>query len=66
MTIDRLAHLAKTRAGQVPDVVRAALPGFQVRSVVLLGQGMDNLVYDVNGALVVRFSKNRTPHAGPS
>jgi aminoglycoside phosphotransferase (APT) family kinase protein len=61
MTIDRLAHLAKTRAGQVPDVVRAALPGFQVRSVVLLGQGMDNLVYDVNGALVVRFSKEPDP-----
>jgi Phosphotransferase enzyme family len=61
MTMDRLAHLAKTRAGQVPDVVRAALPGFQVRSVVLLGQGMDNLVYDVNGALVVRFSKEPDP-----
>ena len=29
--------------------------------MVLLGQGMDNLVYDVNGALVVRFSKEPDP-----
>lgn len=52
---------AGTRAGHVPGVVRAALPGFQVRSVTLLGQGLDNLVYDVNGALVVRFSQEPDP-----
>lgn len=61
MIMDRPSHMARSRTEQVPDVVRAALPGFQVRSVVLLGQGLDNVVYDVNGALVVRFSKEPDP-----
>jgi aminoglycoside phosphotransferase (APT) family kinase protein len=61
MITDRPSRTARTRAGQVPDVVRAALPGLQVRSVVLLGQGLDNLVYEVNGTLVVRFSKEPDP-----
>ena len=61
MIMDRPSHMARSRTEQVPDVVRAALPGFQVRSVVFLGQGLDNLVYEVNGALVVRFSKEPDP-----
>ena len=39
-------------AGQVPDVVRAGVPGFQVRSVVLIGEGVDHVAYGVNGELV--------------
>jgi hypothetical protein len=43
------------RAGQVRDLVTAHLPGYRVRSVTLLGEGLDNVVYEVNGELVVRF-----------
>ncbi len=35
--------------------------GFQVRSVVLIGEGVDNLAYEVNGELIVRFSKEPDP-----
>ena len=59
--MDRSAHTASTRAQQVPDVVRAGAPGFQVRSVALLGEGPDNLAYEVNGELVVRVSKEPDP-----
>ena len=36
-------------AQEVTDAVRAGMRGFQVRSVVLLGEGADNLAYEVNG-----------------
>jgi aminoglycoside phosphotransferase (APT) family kinase protein len=45
----------------VRDAVRAGVPGLQVRSVVLFGEGTDNLAYEVNGELVVRFSKEPDP-----
>jgi aminoglycoside phosphotransferase (APT) family kinase protein len=48
-------------AGHVRDVVRAGAPGLQVHSVVLIGEGTDNLAYEVNGELVVRFSKEPDP-----
>ena len=48
-------------AGHVRDVVRAGAPGLQVRSVVLIGEGTDNLAYEVNRELVVRFSKEADP-----
>jgi aminoglycoside phosphotransferase (APT) family kinase protein len=44
-------------AGYVRDVVCADVPGLQVRSVVVIGEGTDNLACEVNGELVVRFSK---------
>lgn len=44
-------------AGHVRDVVCAGAPGLQIRSVLLIGEGTDNLAYEVNGELVVRFSK---------
>jgi aminoglycoside phosphotransferase (APT) family kinase protein len=47
--------------GHVRDAVRAGVPGLQVRSVVLIGEGTDNLAYEVNGELVVRFSKEPDP-----
>lgn len=47
--------------GRVRDAVRAGVPGLQVRSVVLFGEGTDNLAYEVNGELVVRFSKEPDP-----
>ncbi|MCX5313027.1 phosphotransferase family protein [Streptomyces sp. NBC_00154] len=33
------------------------MPDYQVDSVVQLGEGLDNLAYEVNGELIVRFSK---------
>jgi aminoglycoside phosphotransferase (APT) family kinase protein len=35
--------------------------GLQVRSAVPIGEGVDNLAYEVNGELVVRFSKEPDP-----
>jgi aminoglycoside phosphotransferase (APT) family kinase protein len=61
MILDLPSRTARTRTEQVLDVVHAALPGLQVHSVVFLGQGLDNLVYDVNGELIVRFSKEPDP-----
>lgn len=45
------------RAREVAHAVRAGVRGLQVRSAVLIGEGVDNLAYEVNGELIVRFSK---------
>lgn len=47
--------------GHVRDAVLAGVPGLQVRSVALIGEGTDNLAYEVNGDLIVRFSKEPDP-----
>ncbi|MET8410303.1 phosphotransferase [Streptomyces sp. NPDC005195] len=47
----------RDRVGDVRGVVVAHMPDYQIESVVPLGEGLDNLVYEVNGELVVRFSK---------
>ena len=41
--------------GHVRDVVRVGVPGLQVHSVALIGEGTDNLAYEVNGELVVQL-----------
>jgi hypothetical protein len=33
------------------------LPGYEVRSVAKLGEGLDNVAYEVNAELIVRASK---------
>lgn len=47
------------------DDLRASLsrrlPGFEVRSVARLGEGLDHAAYEVNGALIVRISKEADP-----
>jgi aminoglycoside phosphotransferase (APT) family kinase protein len=49
----------------VSDEIRALLarhlPGYQVRSVAKLGEGLDNAAYEVNGELIVRASKETEP-----
>ncbi|GAA5017536.1 phosphotransferase family protein [Streptomyces siamensis] len=45
------------RVADVRSVVVAHMPDYQVDSVVQLGEGLDNLAYEVNGELIVRFSK---------
>jgi aminoglycoside phosphotransferase (APT) family kinase protein len=37
------------------------LPGYEVRSVARLGEGLDNVAYEVNGELIVRRSKEADP-----
>ena len=39
------------------------LPGYEVRSLTGLGEGLDNVAYEVNGELVVRASKEADPAA---
>ncbi|GAA0379789.1 6'-aminoglycoside N-acetyltransferase [Acrocarpospora corrugata] len=47
--------------GSVHDVVSAHLPGYRIDSVALLGEGEDNIAYEVNGELIVRFAKEPDP-----
>jgi aminoglycoside phosphotransferase (APT) family kinase protein len=37
------------------------MPDYEVDSVVQIGEGLDNLAYEVNGELIVRFSKEPDP-----
>ncbi|MBC6462146.1 phosphotransferase family protein, partial [Actinomadura sp. HBU206391] len=52
-----MVNRSRDRAGDVRGVVTAHLPGYRIDSVVLLGEGEDNLAYEVNGELIVRFAK---------
>ncbi|MFJ8006564.1 phosphotransferase family protein [Streptomyces fagopyri] len=45
------------RVADVRGVVVAHMPDYRIESVVPLGEGLDNLAYEVNGELIVRFSK---------
>ncbi|MEU9870954.1 phosphotransferase [Actinomadura sp. NPDC048021] len=49
------------RAADVRDVVAAQMPGYDIHSVVLLGEGEDNIAFQVNDELIVRFSKEPDP-----
>lgn len=48
-------------AGVTTDEIRALLtrnlPGYEVETIARLGEGLDNVAYEVNGELVVRGSK---------
>ena len=41
----------------IRQMVAAQLPDHQVHTVVQVGEGTDNLIYEVNGELIVRCSK---------
>lgn len=45
----------------VHNVVGAHMPDYRVHSVVRIGQGLDNLAYEVNGDLIVRVSRETDP-----
>jgi aminoglycoside phosphotransferase (APT) family kinase protein len=47
--------------GPVAGLVAAHLPGYQVATVAPLGAGLDNVAYEVNGELIVRFSREPDP-----
>jgi aminoglycoside phosphotransferase (APT) family kinase protein len=44
-------------AERVRALVAAHLPGYRVESLTRLGAGLDNVAYEVNGDLIVRFGK---------
>ncbi|NKZ02539.1 phosphotransferase family protein [Actinomadura latina] len=44
-------------AGDVRDVVVAHRPGYRIHSVELLGEGEDNIAFEANHELIVRFGK---------
>lgn len=46
---------------RVVDVLAEHLPSYLVERVTLLGEGQDNVAYEVNGELVVRFAKVPDP-----
>jgi aminoglycoside phosphotransferase (APT) family kinase protein len=46
---------------EVRGLVAASLPNYAAEAVVLLGEGTDNLAYEVNGELVVRIAKEPAP-----
>jgi aminoglycoside phosphotransferase (APT) family kinase protein len=46
---------------QVHDVLAQHLPDYRVSELAVLGQGQDNIAYEVNGELIVRFAKQPDP-----
>ncbi|BCJ74942.1 hypothetical protein CS0771_44860 [Catellatospora sp. IY07-71] len=51
------------RTAEVCGIVAERLPGYRVGTVALLGEGADNVAYEVNGELIVRFAKEPEPGA---
>ncbi|MFC4013587.1 phosphotransferase family protein [Nonomuraea purpurea] len=47
--------------GDIRTLLSRHLPGYRVRTVRRLGQGLDNLVYEVNDELLVRRNKAANP-----
>ncbi|MGQ4373861.1 phosphotransferase family protein [Streptomyces sp. SAS_267] len=51
----------RDRVADVRSVVVTYMLDYPIESVVPLGGGLDNLAYEVNGELIVRFSKEPDP-----
>ena len=47
--------------GEIRALLTQQLPGYEVRSVAKLGEGLDNAAYEVNDELMVRASKEADP-----
>jgi aminoglycoside phosphotransferase (APT) family kinase protein len=56
-----MARRSHHRIADVHDAVVGHMPGYRIDSVVPVGAGLDNLAYEVNGELIVRFSKEPDP-----
>jgi aminoglycoside phosphotransferase (APT) family kinase protein len=54
---------SRDHVAAVRRMVAARLPHYQVDSVVQVGEGLDNLAYEVNGELILRYSKEPDPAA---
>ena len=51
----------RDRADVVHRAVAEHVPGYRIESVVPLGEGLDNVTYEVNSELIMRFSKEPDP-----
>ncbi|WP_081221204.1 phosphotransferase [Streptomyces sp. M41(2017)] len=51
----------RDRGADVRNIIAAHMPTCRIQSVVRLGEGMDNLAYEVDGELIVRLSKESDP-----
>lgn len=49
--------MGRRSAEDVRDVLSVHLPGYRVETVVLLGEGEDNVAFEVNDELIVRLGK---------
>lgn len=56
-----MASRSHHRVADARSVVVAHMPGYRVDSVVQVGESLDNVAYEVNGELIVRFSKEPDP-----
>lgn len=56
-----MAEHREDAVADVRSIVLAAMPDYRVDSVAQVGEGLDNVVYEVNGELLVRFSKEPDP-----
>jgi aminoglycoside phosphotransferase (APT) family kinase protein len=56
-----MARRSRHLMADVHHVVVANMPGYQIDSVVEVGEGLDNRAYEVNGELIVRFSMEPDP-----
>jgi aminoglycoside phosphotransferase (APT) family kinase protein len=54
---------SRDRVAALRRMVAAHLPGYQVDSLVQVGEGLDNLAYEVNGELILRWAKEPDPAA---
>jgi aminoglycoside phosphotransferase (APT) family kinase protein len=54
-------HEGAEMIDQIRVVLARHRPGYEVRSIAKLGEGCDNVVYEVNGELVIRGSKATDP-----
>lgn len=52
---------SRDRTGDARMLTVAHIAGYQVDSVVQLGEGLNNVAYEINGELIVRFSKESEP-----
>lgn len=48
---------------ELRELIARELPGLDVEFVVLLGEGTDNVAYEVGGEVIVRFTKEQDPVA---
>ncbi len=46
---------------EIRKLVAACMPEYRIGSVVVVGEGLDNVAYEVNGELIVRLSRKPDP-----
>lgn len=56
-----MAAASRDRLGDVRSLVIGQMPDYQVDCVLHCGEGRDNVAYEVNGELIVRFSRETDP-----